>query len=454
MKKFLLSLLFFLILIFSLEVRKYEIYKNLKKFYSHIKPVSEISEIAIIFAPHCDDETLACAGIIQNLISSGKEVKVVVVTNGDGFKYAAEAEFKKFSLKPEDYIKFAYERQNETVEALKILGVKKENIIFLGYPDRGLLPMWSKYFNCEKLYTSPFTKDNFSPYYNSFTKKAPYCGKSLVYDLKNILAIFSPSTIYIPHPNDDHPDHRAVYCFVKLALKELKKEDIKIYTYLIHRGRWPQPQGFYPELSLIPPSSLLNLDTSWYKFELDSKEVSLKYRAFLQYTSQTRVMKRFLSSFIRKNEIFGTLKDVRIEQTEHLEIDGNSSDWESINSKILDAKGDNFLKYKSTDITSVYLAKDDGNIYIMVKTARNISRILNLKLNFHLIGKKNPNFQILIVGKKAFVNRKFLEEINIARRKVLEIKIPKKFLSEQFFFQIDGYLSKVKVENTCWRMCY
>ena len=37
----------------------------------------------LIVAPHPDDETLCCAGVISAALASGNTVKVVVVTNGD-----------------------------------------------------------------------------------------------------------------------------------------------------------------------------------------------------------------------------------------------------------------------------------------------------------------------------------------------------------------------------------
>jgi LmbE family N-acetylglucosaminyl deacetylase len=452
-KKILVFSIFLLILFFLFEFKKYEISKNFEKIYSSLEKFKENPNSVIIFAPHCDDEILCCGGIIQSLISKGKEVKIVVITNGDGFKYAAEVEFKKFSLKPEDYIKFAYERQKETIAGMELLGVKKENIIFLGYPDKGLLPMWSKYFNCDKLYTSPFTKDNFSPYYNSFKKSAPYCGISLLSDIEEIILKFNPEEIYIPHPNDDHSDHQATYCFVKTALKKLKKEDIKIYTYLIHRGLWPQPQGFNPEIILLPPLSLLNSDTFWNKFNLSEKMVELKYQAFLKYESQIKIMKKFLSSFIRKNEIFGILKDVEVEEVKFLKIDGNPSDWEKINSKILDPKNDNLFKKGSMDIESVYFAKDKENIYIMLKTSKKISSLLDLKFNFHIIGREEPNFQIILKGRNVITNLPDLKEkISFSKKEVLEIKIPRNILSTQFFLQIEAYFKFFKIDRTPWRL--
>jgi len=39
----------------------------------------------LIFSPHPDDESLRAAGLIQRVLKEGGKVKVVFMTNGDGF---------------------------------------------------------------------------------------------------------------------------------------------------------------------------------------------------------------------------------------------------------------------------------------------------------------------------------------------------------------------------------
>src|SRR5215470_14613399 len=43
----------------------------------------------VIFAPHPDDEVIGCAGVIMQALARGARVKVVAITNGDGFPAAA-----------------------------------------------------------------------------------------------------------------------------------------------------------------------------------------------------------------------------------------------------------------------------------------------------------------------------------------------------------------------------
>src|SRR2546421_42915 len=95
----------------------------------------------VVFAPHCDDETLGCAGLLQQAVKAGAEVKVVMITNGDGFRVAVERQFRTLQVQPKDYVQFAAIRQQESYRALANLGVSRDDVIFLGYPDRGLMPL-------------------------------------------------------------------------------------------------------------------------------------------------------------------------------------------------------------------------------------------------------------------------------------------------------------------------
>src|SRR5262252_5690722 len=49
----------------------------------------------MVFAPHPDDETLGCAGILQQTLKRGHRVKVVIFTSGDGFPAAASLVVRK-----------------------------------------------------------------------------------------------------------------------------------------------------------------------------------------------------------------------------------------------------------------------------------------------------------------------------------------------------------------------
>jgi hypothetical protein len=91
----------------------------------------------LILAPHCDDETLGSAGLIQVAERAGIEVRVVIATNGDGFFFATAQDFRKLYLGSADFIRMGEVRQQESLAALKILGVRPDQVTFLERPLDG-----------------------------------------------------------------------------------------------------------------------------------------------------------------------------------------------------------------------------------------------------------------------------------------------------------------------------
>jgi LmbE family N-acetylglucosaminyl deacetylase len=269
----------------------------------------------LVVAPHCDDETLGAGGLIAGAVRRGAQVSVVFVTNGDGFPMAVSRKYHRLHPGPKEFRAMARARQAEAREALAHLGVPRERIYFLGYPDRGVAELWNQYWSRELPYTSRFTGCSVSPYRDSFHRGAVYCGRDLMLDLESLLRRLRPQSLYIPHPGDDHPDHWATYCFTTAALEELRDgapgagtwAEPEVFTFLVHRGDWPVPQGLWRGARLVPPAALAHLDTEWSTLTLSGDEEADKEAALLCYRSQTAVMKRFLTSFVRRDELFGTL---------------------------------------------------------------------------------------------------------------------------------------------------
>lgn len=85
-----------------------------------------MSEKVLVIAPHPDDAEFGAGGTIIKWASEGKEIYLVVCTNGD--KGSADPEMTSEKL--------AQIRRKEQETAAKILGIKE--IVFLDYPDGGL----------------------------------------------------------------------------------------------------------------------------------------------------------------------------------------------------------------------------------------------------------------------------------------------------------------------------
>src|SRR5438477_5708885 len=116
----------------------------------HLLPVS--GSTVLVIAPHCDDETLGVGGLIADASRRGVRVSVAFVTNGDGFPMAVSREYRRFRPRPQDYRRMARQRQEEARSALAHLGVPRERIFFLGYPDRGIAELWNQYWQPDQPY--------------------------------------------------------------------------------------------------------------------------------------------------------------------------------------------------------------------------------------------------------------------------------------------------------------
>ena len=350
-------------------------------------PIPVPGQRLLVFAPHPDDETLGAAGLMREARLRNDDVRVVILTNGDGFRISAAQEFGELSVPPKDFVRYGYLRQTEAQTALGVLGIPPDHVHFLGYPDRGLMPMWINHWAASAPVASAYTLADHSPYSDAPTLNAPYCGAALLSDIKQQMIAEQPTDIYVTHPNDDHPDHAAASIFVRTALQQLKASGLgwaqtaHLHYYLVHRGDWPTPQGLHEDAALLPPGPMASLDTHWTALPLTRKDTQKKYTAIKRYGSQVAASSRFLYSFARRNEIFGTLgSDNRTPQLVQvpngaIHIDGNPKDWAGQTPVALDPSGDSVMRafQSSADIVRVFACRDSRFLYVRMDMDRALS---------------------------------------------------------------------------------
>jgi N-acetylglucosamine malate deacetylase 1 len=143
------------------------------------KPLTISEKAALVFAPHQDDETIGCGGMIALKRVQGIPVKVVFLTDG---RYG-----RPESIKPEEIIQV---RQQEALSALENLGVKQSETHFLGLTDGSLAQL------------------------NSDQRQ------QLIAHLVTLLKSFEPGEVYVPHSKDGHPDHESTYELVHTAIAQ------------------------------------------------------------------------------------------------------------------------------------------------------------------------------------------------------------------------------------------
>lgn len=140
----------------------------------------------MIVSPHDDDGIIGAGGLIAALTEEEKDVSVVIMTDG-GLGYS----------EPEDRGTIAQTRMREAVDSYYSLGVARENIRFLGYPDMSLWPYCS--------WETPG-------------------GETGAYRMLLIeLRMFGPQAVFIPNREDIHPDHRATFEISRVAIWQAQK---------------------------------------------------------------------------------------------------------------------------------------------------------------------------------------------------------------------------------------
>lgn len=256
-------------------------------------------ERLLVLSPHPDDETLCCAGAIQRVLEQGGQAYVVWLTSGDGFEWDVTLTQRTLRPRGRASLELGNRRILEAHKAAGILGIPEVNLYFLGYPDRGLLPMIA---NPAQRYRSPLTGVDAVPYTETLSPGAAYTGQNLERDLERVLGTVKPTLILAPSPKDAHPDHRATG---ELAIRVLGRrgELDRLRYWIVHGGlEWPLPKGLHTTLPLEPPPRGRGLE--WERLDLSPEEERTKLEATRAHLSQMELLSRFMLAFVRQNELF------------------------------------------------------------------------------------------------------------------------------------------------------
>ena len=110
------------------------------------------AERVLVLVPHPDDEAIACAGVIQSALSAGSKLKIVYLTNGDHNQLSFIVYEKRLTVRKGEFVHMGEVRKKEALAAMNFLGVNKNDLVFLGYPDFGTFNMFSEYWASKKPY--------------------------------------------------------------------------------------------------------------------------------------------------------------------------------------------------------------------------------------------------------------------------------------------------------------
>jgi LmbE family N-acetylglucosaminyl deacetylase len=153
----------------------------------------------VVVAPHPDDESLGCGGTMAEARARGRDVRVVIVSDGCG-SHTHSALYPPAKLRDL--------RETETVYAVGILGVPAEAVTFLRLPDAGV----------------------------------PSTGPVAEAAAARIAAIARDAdagAVCVTWGHDPHCDHQAAAAIVRLARADLGP--IRTFAYPV--WGWTLPQG-------------------------------------------------------------------------------------------------------------------------------------------------------------------------------------------------------------------
>ena len=255
----------------------------------------------LVIAPHPDDESLCCAGILQRAHANGAAVGVVWITAGDSFLF--DAVVVEHSLQPRGAPsrRLGAQRLLEAHAAADLLGVPRAAQFVLGYPDRGVSALMAEHY--QKPYLSPYTALSAVPYADALSPGASYTGEHLERDLERVIAAFRPTLVLAAAPQDLHPDHSGSGALVRRVL-ERRGELHELRYWIVHAAFWPWPRLYEPELALVPPAAAAGL--RWQSMPLTGTEQARKRAALRAHHSQFELLAPFMNSFVRANEILAT----------------------------------------------------------------------------------------------------------------------------------------------------
>jgi len=240
----------------------------------------------VVVAPHPDDETLAAGGLLQRVHAGGGIVRIIMVTDGDGYVEAAAAYRHTPAPGPADYRALGARRRRELVRAVRALGLSPEGVVRLRAPDDSLAALWDA---PDRQFVSPHTG------------RGPLRGRELLAKLRRAIETARPTLIVYPDPRDTHADHAAAGRFTRAALATSRMTAREL-TYLVHDAQWPPPLDASRPMPVPPDADLRG--TRWVSFPLTGEEQAAKRRALEAHRSQWPVLGGLLERFLRTSEIF------------------------------------------------------------------------------------------------------------------------------------------------------
>lgn len=220
----------------------------------------------LVFAPHPDDESIACGGLLQAARAAGAAVRVVVLTDGDNNPWPQRWVEKRWHIGAAERARWGARRREEAREALRVLDIAQEDARFFGMPDLGL------------------------------TDLLMHADAKVLDSLRVQIDEFAPTLLVLPALSDRHPDHSATYILSRLALARCQAAAPRLLAFAVH-GQFPMQEGIGVALS--------------------EDQRGIKQAAILAHTSQMQLSQRRFLRYAGPVESYLPLALAQTEDLQH-----------------------------------------------------------------------------------------------------------------------------------------
>ena len=186
----------------------------------------------VVIAPHPDDESLACGGLIAEAHAQGRPVRVAIVSDGTGSHPASKA-YPRARLKEL--------REDEAREAVGELGLDPgHDVVFLRLPDRFV------------------------------SSDGPLAEKAIARIIKCAEEV-GAKAMFVSWRHDPHCDHQASYRIARAVQRQLPS--LRLYEYTV----WG---------SSLPATTLVEPVDDGFRIRIEQR-LTRKRRAIAAHRSQT-----------------------------------------------------------------------------------------------------------------------------------------------------------------------
>lgn len=201
-----------------------------------VAPVVDLDALAgpgglVVLAPHPDDESLGCGGLIAQAVARGRDVRLVILTDGSG-SHPLTPSFTSQMLRDL--------REAETLAAVAALGLPAGHVTFLRLQD-------------------------------AWVPREGPVAEEAARTLVALAAECRAGALLTTWRHDPHCDHKAAAAIVDLAAAALP--DLRALAFTVWGGRLP------PDLDVGAPPRAVRLDVGAQR--------DAKRRAIMAHASQT-----------------------------------------------------------------------------------------------------------------------------------------------------------------------